>query len=258
MKSQNILSNLDNLISQAEELENLVDMPRLHKEYEQWYSKSVKMVKEFLPDRLSSFSLAYSYITNYLLTHPSQPGVGSRISYKTSLQKQGGILLSVKNEIESRQEHLNAEESIELICHKFHIVAKQLEKRHEERSTIRINDEYDVQDLFYALLRLYFDDIRPEEWSPSYAGGNSRIDFLINNEKIIIEIKRTRSRLKDKEIGEQLIIDIERYKTHPKCRKMICFIYDPEELLRNPKGLQNDLECSENEFSVRMIISPLK
>ena len=28
-----------------------------------------------------------------------------------------------------------------------------------------------------------FDDIRPEEYTPSYAGGSSRIDFLLKDEK---------------------------------------------------------------------------
>ena len=42
-----------------------------------------------------------------------------------------------------------------------------------------MEDEYDVQDLFHALLTIYFEDIRKEEWSPSYAGGASRMDFLL-------------------------------------------------------------------------------
>ena len=51
----------------------------------------------------------------------------------------------------------------ERLCDRFHIVAKQLTRRSEGRSTIVISDEYDVQDLMHALLRLFFDDVRPEE-----------------------------------------------------------------------------------------------
>jgi DNA-binding sugar fermentation-stimulating protein len=58
------------------------------------------------------------------------------------------------------------------------------------RNTIEIEDEYDVQDLFHALLKLYFDDIRPEEYTPSYGGSASRVDFLLKDEQIIIEIKK--------------------------------------------------------------------
>ncbi len=73
---------------------------------------------------------------------------------------------------------------------KFHRFAKQLE-RHQGKSTIskiEIKNEYDVQDLLYAILKLEFDDVRPEEYTPSYAGSNSRMDFLLKKEQIVIEL----------------------------------------------------------------------
>ena len=129
------------------------------------------------------------------------------------------------------------------ICSQFHIVAKQLGNyRHENRNTITITDEYDVQDLLHALLKIFFDDIRPEEYTPSYAGGSSRIDFLIKSEKIAIETKKTRKGLKRKEIADQLIIDIDRYKAaHPDCEILFCFVYDPENLIQNPIGFEKDI-----------------
>jgi hypothetical protein len=79
---------------------------------------------------------------------------------------------------------------IESIIRKFHAVARKLQSRYAKRSTIEINDEYDVQYLFSALLCLYFEDIRPEEYTSSYAGSASRVDFLLKKEKIVIEIKK--------------------------------------------------------------------
>jgi REase_DpnII-MboI len=64
--------------------------------------------------------------------------------------------------------------------------------------------EYDVQDLLHALLHLYCDDIRTEEWTPSYAGASSRMDFLLKKEKIVVEVKKTRQGLDAREVGEQL------------------------------------------------------
>ena len=58
------------------------------------------------------------------------------------------------------------------ICTRFHLVARQLRKRHDDRSTLDISDEYDVQDLLHSLLCLFFDDIRSEEGTPSYAGSH--------------------------------------------------------------------------------------
>ena len=129
------------------------------------------------------------------------------------------------------------------ICSQFHIVAKQLgDYRHENRNTITITDEYDVQDLLHALLKIFFNDIRPEECTPSYAGGSSRIDFLIKSEKIAIETKKTRNGLKGKEIADQLFVDIERYKkSHPGCEYLFCFVYDPENLIQNPIGFEKDI-----------------
>ncbi|HGV9171869.1 TPA: malate dehydrogenase, partial [Salmonella enterica subsp. enterica serovar Newport] len=65
------------------------------------------------------------------------------------------------------------------ILNKFPAFCRQLKKRYNDRTPLEINDEYDVQDLVHALLLLHFDDIRPEEGSPSFAGSSSRQDFLL-------------------------------------------------------------------------------
>ena len=134
-----------------------------------------------------------------------------------------------------------AHEIIVNLFSRFHLVARRLRKRYCNRAPFIISDEYDVQDLLQSLLTIYFDDIRPEEHTPSYCGRSSRMDFLLKNEKTVIEVKRTRETLKEGDIGTQLIEDINRYKTHPDCETLICFIYDPERLLDNPRGLESDL-----------------
>ena len=146
---------------------------------------------------------------------------------------------------------------VTMICRRFHIVARQLTCRHDNRQTLEIRDEYDVQDLLHALLRLHFDDVRPEESTPSYAGGSSRMDFLLKNEKVVVETKMTRSGLGDKQVGEQLIVDVARYKEHPDCKMLICFVYDPEAHIRNPRGLEADLDkLSVPGLQVITIIAP--
>lgn len=66
---------------------------------------------------------------------------------------------------------------------------------------------------------MFFEDVRPGEWAPLYAGGSKRMDFLLKDEEIAIEVKMmTRNGLKDKEIGEQLIIDVANYKLHKNCK----------------------------------------
>lgn len=145
---------------------------------------------------------------------------------------------------------------IELLCLRFHAVARQLQFRHASRSTINIDDEYDVQDLFHALLRLHFDDVRAEEWTPSYAGGSARMDFLLKEERIVVEIKKTRAGLKDTKLGEELIIDRARYEAHPNCDMLVCFVYDPEGKIGNPTGVARDLETHSGSLKMRVIIAP--
>ncbi len=152
---------------------------------------------------------------------------------------------------------VNTIEYVKKICNRFHTVARQLQSRHADRGTIEINDEYDVQDLFHCLLKLFFDDVRAEEWTPSYAGGASRVDFLLKNEQIVVEIKKTRSGLADRQVGEQLIVDIERYTSHPDCKTLICFVYDPEGRIGNPRGVENDLMAPKRDgLSVAVYIRP--
>jgi len=139
---------------------------------------------------------------------------------------------------------------------RFHAVAVQLRARHASRGTLDVNDEYDVQDLMHALLRLHFDDVRPEEWVPSYAGAASRTDFLLPQIDTVIEIKKTRQGLNAKVVGEQLIIDIARYKRHPQCRRLLCFVYDPEGRIANPTGIENDLNKGDHGIEVRVSILP--
>lgn len=145
---------------------------------------------------------------------------------------------------------------IEKITTNFHRCAKSILNRHSNRQTLKITDEYDVQDLLQGILRLFFDDIIPEDYVPSYAGGSSRIDFHLREYETYIETKMTRENLKDKEIGDQLIIDIARYGN--KCKKLICFIYDGSGLLKNPYGLIKDLEkLSTNDLTVKVYIAPI-
>lgn len=146
-------------------------------------------------------------------------------------------------------------QELDLLFDRFSIVVHQLKNRGHNRDALIIKDEYDVQYLLSSLLKLYFDDVRPEEWTPSYAGGSNRVDFLIKDIKTVIETKMTRPNLKDNKLGEELIIDIKKYAQHEDCETLYCFIYDPEGYINNPVGLKNDLE-RDKSINVKIIIVP--
>ena len=141
-------------------------------------------------------------------------------------------------------------------CRKFHAIVTQLRQRREDRPTLDIADEYDVQDLLHALLRLITDDVRAEEWTPSYAGGASRMDFLLPELTTVVETKMLRHGMTDKSLGSELLVDIGRYASHQDCERLICLVYDPDNRLRNPKGLQSDLSRRHGKLDVVVVIAP--
>jgi DpnII restriction endonuclease len=145
---------------------------------------------------------------------------------------------------------------VRAVCDRFSIVANALGDRHDGRATISITDEYDVQDLLGALLKLHFADVRPEEWTPSYGGNASRMDFLLKPEQVVVEAKMTRKGLAQKELVTQLAEDILRYQSHQDCKALICFVYDPTGKCSNPTALENDLTKNHGGLQVIVIVQP--
>ena len=116
-----------------------------------------------------------------------------------------------------------------------------LTHRRKGAQALCFDSEYDIQDLLHALLRPWIADIRPEEFTPSYAGSATRMDFLLPAHKLVLETKRIRDRSHAQKVGDELIIDIEHYRRHSQCERLWCVGYDPQQLIPNPKGL-TDLE----------------
>ncbi len=278
-----------------EEYTEILDMPP--EDWEELFKEEVPAIYRILKAKsqltsqyisncgmLSEQDAKCIYLTNWLLTSP-EPRNDTDIEI-TKFQRyelkdldgiiysRMGLLFSTPRNIEewikmikAAQHRLDFQKQkpksqeplsyIEKICLSFDRVAKQLNNRYDNRETLSIKDEYDVQDLLHALLTLYFDDIRPEEWTPSYAGSSSRMDFLLKQEKIVIEVKKTRKGLGAKEVGEQLFIDIQKYKHHPDCSMLFCFVYDPEAKIANPRGIENDLNKTYDKLLVKVLITPM-
>lgn len=117
-----------------------------------------------------------------------------------------------------------------------------LTHRRKGAVALSFETEYDVQDLLHALLRPWVTDIRPEEFTPSYAGSSTRMDFLLPAHKLVLEMKFVRDANHATKIGNELIIDIEHYRRHPQCDALWCIVYDPHHLITNAEGLKKDLE----------------
>ena len=80
------------------------------------------------------------------------------------------------------------------------------------------------------------------------------MDFLLKSEQIVIETKFATDSLRDKRLGEELMVDIARYQSHPDCKRLVCFVYDPEGSLKNPAGLEADLSRVHGKLEVKVIV----
>lgn len=191
----------------------------------------------------------------------------SKITFSPEIEKQIDDVLSrvvrFKTEVDTilaeYQPPIIVEEPskvIENLFGKFHSVALEIKRRHDNRDSLVITDEYDVQDLLRGLLRLHFDDINDEEYTPSYAGFCARMDLLLREKQIVIETKMVRKGLTQKKIRNELIIDKAHYRVHPKCKKLYCLVYDPEEKTKNPRGFERDLSDRVDGFETKVFVIP--
>jgi hypothetical protein len=144
--------------------------------------------------------------------------------------------------VEFASERLDAVATVLGIGSRFRYVERSLLRRHGGRSTIKITDEYDAQDLFRALLKIFFDDVRDEVWTPSYAGKSSRVDFVLPDFKLAVELKSTRATLNAASVGDQLIVDRDRYAKETSTNHLMCLVFDYDGNLENPRGMERDLE----------------
>ena len=67
------------------------------------------------------------------------------------------------------------------------------------------------------------------------------MDFLLPEIQAVVETKMMRPSLSTKQLGEQLIIDIAKYKSPPACCTLFYVVYDPDGRILNPCGVENDL-----------------
>jgi predicted AAA+ superfamily ATPase len=248
-------------------IENIIpaDCHEVGRKYEIATNRAARFVKKHIPDRLEEFEEAREVMR--LLIHfedPSRDGKINRwtVQYYSQrvihlLKIQQHILLSIPEIIEN-EKYTPGSSSQDIInlFGRFHKVAQQLENRYNDRKTLSIRDEHDVQNLVHSLLWLEFDDVRKEEQSPSHGGSASRIDFLVKDKSIGIEIKYAGGSKEERKLKNEIAEDKEHYKAHPDCEELICFIYNPELSLENPTGFEDDLSDTDGPLSTNVVVFP--
>jgi hypothetical protein len=142
------------------------------------------------------------------------------------------------------------------VCLRLHSVARQLRLRRDYRPTLEIEDDHDLQDLLCALLKMEFDEVATEEWTPPYTEGTPRTMLLINRDQIAVVAKKTRSGLSAKELADQVTADSAYYRAQGRGSTLLCFMYDPEGRIGSPKRLETTLTSVSEHCRVEVLVAP--
>jgi len=109
----------------------------------------------------------------------------------------------------------------------FPASAGVLSTRQRGRTGFAIKDEYDVQDLFHALILPLIPDVVPEDPAPKVAGRSSRLDFISKKARLGFELKRLKSAADRDRVREEVLLDEGVYQAHPYIETVVVFIFDP-------------------------------
>jgi hypothetical protein len=88
-----------------------------------------------------------------------------------------------------------------------------------------INDEYDLQDLFWAIYKPIFPEMVSEDPNSKYMGKSSRVDFYIPEIKTILELKHVKNEGQAREIPNQLDNDITWYSKSKDAERLVFYVY---------------------------------
>jgi hypothetical protein len=155
----------------------------------------------------------------------------------------GGRLDRVQR-VRAADPHLDALAQVGQIAASLPTAVKSLTERGDGRLSFEINSERDLQDVFFFALRTSFDDVRREEWTPSSAGGSKRVDLLVPEARVMIEIKFVRDARHARTVADELRVDFESYHSHPACGTLVAIVWDPKRRIGDPKALERDLSGS--------------
>jgi len=122
-----------------------------------------------------------------------------------------------------------------------------LQDRGHNKPPFRIVDEYDLQDLLHFLFKPLFRDVIVEEYTLKRAGKTKRLDLVLKGLEAVVETKMVRTKAHSRKISDELDIDIRGYVSHPYCRRLICFVYDPKHYLKDPRTIEKDLSGDQSQ-----------
>jgi hypothetical protein len=149
---------------------------------------------------------------------------------------------------------VSAANTLEAFLRRLPLAIRQFRHRWGTRPPIRLEDEHDLEDVVRSLLPLFFDDVRLRSRTPSYAP-DTRSDFLLFREKIVLTIKQTPLDRGQTCLEKQLQEDKSFYRTMSDCGTLWVYVYDPQAYLQDPHLLEAIWSQGEEGLEMKCVIS---
>jgi hypothetical protein len=193
------------------------------------------------------------------------PNHFSDIAEKASMLKaKENLLLILEELVQEGQDELKVSaEPLELYLEYFYLFLEGLkeiipDKRAslttENLQKIKIENEYDLQHLLYAVLKPLYKDIRKEVTKDSGVAA-VRSDLEIPSLHAVLEAKCTRKSMNVKRLTEELEADI----VHYQARIIYFYIYDKEKIIKERDHFQNYFNRIFDGKEVKLfILQPIK
>lgn len=155
--------------------------------------------------------------------------------------------------------NFNSEELIRNMLNNFsNSIQKIIKNRRKGHAEFTINDEYDVQDILYVILKSVFPHLRDEDAIAKVGAKTTKIDLILREEQILIEAKMIKqSDTNETHFIEELKVDFESYHQCNWLSKLFCFVYDPYKKtkdLSNFHDLNGTREKNGHKFNVEVIV----
>ncbi len=118
----------------------------------------------------------------------------------------------------------------------------------EQLAALKIKNEYDIQHLLYACIRLFYPGARVEV-SEDTGYSVVRTDIFLDSSHVI-EVKCTRENMKLKRLIEEIEADM----VHYSAENIYFFLYDKEKIIDNPIAFKESYERKIEGKNIHIII----
>ncbi len=118
---------------------------------------------------------------------------------------------------------------------------RYLNTRRSKGAKLNLENEADVQDALYLMLRPWVLDLVYENPTDKVGNRYAIKDFISKAARTVIEAKYVRDAAHGKSIAKELHDDIETYRHHSHCDHLVFFVYDPDSLIPNVAALQAEM-----------------